>query len=106
MAWIVLVVAGLLEVGWATTLPRTEGFTRPLPTVLFVTLLACSMYGLSVASRTIPIGTAYAVWVGIGAAGAVLVGAGLEQRMLPPAQLLSIAALIAAVIAVKVTAAH
>lgn len=106
MAWIVLVVAGLLEVGWATALPRTDGFTRPVPTALFVALLACSMYGLSVASRTIPIGTAYAVWVGIGAAGAVLVGAALEHRTPAPAQLLSIAALIAAVIAVKVTAAH
>jgi quaternary ammonium compound-resistance protein SugE len=74
--------------------------------VLFVTLLACSMYGLSVASRTIPIGTAYAVWVGIGAAGALLVGAALEQRMLPPAQLLSVAALVAAVVAVKLSSAH
>lgn len=74
MPWILLIAAGLLEVGWASTLPATEGLTRPWPTVLFVALLAGSMVGLAKAAETIPIGTAYVVWVGIGAVGAAVVG--------------------------------
>lgn len=68
MAWIVLVVAGGLEAAWAVALGRTEGFTRLVPTVVFLTAIAASMAGLAYAMRTLPIGTSYAVWVGIGAA--------------------------------------
>lgn len=75
MAWVLLVLAGLLEVAWASVLPSTAGFTRPAPTVAFLALLAASMYGLAKAAETIPLGTAYVVWVGIGAVGAVAVGA-------------------------------
>ncbi|MGN6696190.1 MAG: DMT family transporter [Aquihabitans sp.] len=74
MAWILLIAAGLLEVGWASALPTTEGLTRPWPTALFLGLLAGSMVGLAKASETIPMGTAYVVWVGIGAVGAAAVG--------------------------------
>ena len=74
MPWIVLVVAGLFEVVWASLLEETKGFTRLVPTVGFVLSLAVSMYLLSVATRTIPVGTGYAVWVGIGAVGAFVVG--------------------------------
>jgi quaternary ammonium compound-resistance protein SugE len=74
MAWIILIAAGLLEVGWASALPATHGFTRPWPTVAFLALLAGSMAGLAKASETIPVGTAYVVWVGIGAVGAATVG--------------------------------
>ena len=68
MAWLVLIIAGLFEVAWASLLPATKGFTKVWPTVAFGAALAVSMYLLSIAARTLPIGTAYAVWVGIGAA--------------------------------------
>ena len=74
MAWLLLLVAGILEVGWAVGLKYTEGFTRPLPTVLTLTAMAVSMGLLGLAVRTLPIGTAYAVWTGIGATGTVIVG--------------------------------
>ncbi|WP_104167885.1 multidrug efflux SMR transporter [Arthrobacter sp. SX1312] len=67
MAWIVLVVSGVLEAVWATALGRSEGFTRLAPTVVFGIAIAASMAGLAYAMRTLPVGTAYAVWVGIGA---------------------------------------
>lgn len=68
MSWVVLVVSGMLEAVWATALSRAEGFSRPVPSVVFLVGLALSMVGLGVAMRQIPVGTAYAVWVGIGAA--------------------------------------
>lgn len=71
MAWIVLVVAGVLEAVWATALGRSEGFSRLVPTVVFGVALLLSMAGLGFALRDLPTGTAYAVWVGIGAAGTV-----------------------------------
>jgi quaternary ammonium compound-resistance protein SugE len=67
MAWIVLVISGVLEAVWATALGRSEGFSRPGPTVVFGVALVLSMGGLAYAMRTLPTGTAYAVWVGIGA---------------------------------------
>ncbi len=74
MSWALLIVAGLLEVAWASVLPATDGLRRPGPTVGFLALLAGSMYGLAKATETIPIGTGYVVWVGIGAVGAAVVG--------------------------------
>jgi quaternary ammonium compound-resistance protein SugE len=68
MAWLVLVVSGVLEAVWAVALGKTEGFSRLVPSVVFLVAIAASMGGLAYAMRTIPIGTAYAVWVGIGAA--------------------------------------
>ncbi|WP_063004202.1 DMT family transporter [Nocardia salmonicida] len=67
MSWILLVISGVLEAVWATALGRTEGFTRMVPTVVFGVALAASMAGLALAMRDLPLGTAYAVWVGIGA---------------------------------------
>lgn len=67
MAWLVLVVSGGLEAVWATALGRSEGMSRPAPTVLFFVALVLSMAGLAQAMKTLPVGTAYAVWVGIGA---------------------------------------
>lgn len=66
MSWILLVISGVLEAVWATALGRTEGFTRLVPTVVFGVALAASMTGLALAMRDLPVGTAYAVWVGIG----------------------------------------
>ncbi len=68
MAWLVLVVSGILEAVWATALGRSEGFSRLAPSVVFGVALVASMGGLGYAMRTLPVGTAYAVWVGIGAA--------------------------------------
>ncbi|WP_371408492.1 SMR family transporter [Micromonospora zamorensis] len=74
MAWLVLVISGLLETAWAIALDRSAGFSRLIPSVVFVVTLLLSMAGLSYALREIPVGTGYAVWVGIGAVGTSLVG--------------------------------
>lgn len=74
MDWIYLIVAGLLEVAWAVSLKRTEGFTRLGPSLVTLALMGVSFYLLSLALRTLPTGTGYAVWVGIGAAGTALIG--------------------------------
>ncbi|HYH12086.1 MAG TPA: multidrug efflux SMR transporter [Thermomicrobiales bacterium] len=68
MSWIVLVVSGMLEAVWATALGRSDGFTKPGPSIIFLVAMTLSMIGLASAMRSIPVGTAYAVWVGIGAA--------------------------------------
>jgi quaternary ammonium compound-resistance protein SugE len=74
MAWLVLVVSGMLETVWATALDRSAGFSRLVPAVVFVVALVGSMAGLGYALRTIPVGTGYAVWVGIGAVLTAVVG--------------------------------
>ncbi|MFD6564818.1 quaternary ammonium compound efflux SMR transporter SugE [Micromonospora profundi] len=74
MAWLVLVISGLLETAWAIALDRSAGFSRLVPSVVFVVTLVLSMAGLAYALREIPVGTGYAVWVGIGAVGTALVG--------------------------------
>ncbi|WP_406036773.1 multidrug efflux SMR transporter [Micromonospora sp. NBC_00898] len=74
MAWIVLVFSGLLETAWAIALDRSSGFSRPLPSAVSAVTLVLSMAGLAYALRDIPVGTGYAVWVGIGAVGTALVG--------------------------------
>ncbi len=73
-AWTWLVVAGLLEVGWAIGLKYTDGWTRPGPSAVTLVLLSLSMWFLALAARDLPIGTAYAVWTGIGAAGTAVLG--------------------------------
>ena len=72
--WILLLVAGLLEVGWAVGLHYTEGFTKPWPTVLTLAGMVASVFCLALAVRTIPLGTGYAIWTGIGAVGAFVLG--------------------------------
>ncbi|MEU4469877.1 SMR family transporter [Micromonospora sp. NPDC023888] len=74
MAWLVLVISGLLETAWAVALDRSAGFSRLIPSVVFAVTLALSMAGLAYALREIPVGTGYAVWVGIGAVGTALIG--------------------------------
>ena len=74
MAWLILVVSGMLETVWAIALERTQGFTKLMPSIVFVVALALSMSGLGYALRELPVGTGYAVWVGIGAVGAAVVG--------------------------------
>lgn len=103
MAWLLLVVAGLLEVGWAIGLKYTEGFTRPLPSVLTALAIAGSMFLLSVASRTLPIGTAYGVWVGIGALGAGVLGIVLFGEAATFGRIFFLLLLLVAVIGLKLT---
>jgi len=74
MAWIYLVVAGLFECGWAIGIKYTDGFTKPVPTILTVSAMAISFWLLSIAIKTIPIGTAYAIWTGVGAVGVAIFG--------------------------------
>ncbi|MET8043979.1 SMR family transporter [Micromonospora sp. NPDC005215] len=74
MAWLVLVISGLLETAWAIALDRSAGFSRLVPSVVFAVTLVLSMAGLAYALREIPVGTGYAVWVGIGAVGTALIG--------------------------------
>ncbi|MEV6812077.1 SMR family transporter [Micromonospora sp. NPDC051296] len=102
MAWIVLVLSGLLETAWAIALDRSAGFTRPVASVVFVITLVLSMAGLAYALREIPVGTGYAVWVGIGVTGTALVGmlALGESASLP--RILCLVLVVAGVIGLKV----
>ncbi|MFW8626310.1 quaternary ammonium compound efflux SMR transporter SugE [Deinococcus sp. ME38] len=103
MAWTLLVLAGLLEVGWAIGLKYTEGFTRPLPTVLTAASMIASMALLGLATKTLPIGTAYGVWVGIGAVGAGILGIVLLGESASPARLAFMALMVVAIIGLKAT---
>jgi quaternary ammonium compound-resistance protein SugE len=101
MAWTFLLVAALLEVGWASGLKYTEGFTKPMPTVLVVIALTASMILLATAARTLPIGTAYAVWTGIGTAGTALLGMWLFGESAAPLRLVCIGLIIAGVLGLQ-----
>jgi len=74
MTWMILVMAGLLEVAWAWSMKLSAGFTKPLPTILTLVLMAASFGLLSLSMRSLPLGTAYTIWTGIGAIGAFIVG--------------------------------
>lgn len=104
MAWILLVIAGLLETGWAIGLKYTDGFTKFWPSVLTVVGIVVSMVLLSIAARTLPIGTAYAVWVGIGAAGAVVLGILLLGEPVNPARMFFLGLLLVSIVGLKFTA--
>jgi len=104
MAWILLIVAGILEAGWAIGLKYTDGFTKLVPSVLTILGIVVSMVLLSIAARTLPIGTAYAVWVGIGAAGAVILGIVLLGEPVTAARMAFLALLLVAIIGLKATA--
>ncbi|MFI5842241.1 DMT family transporter [Catenuloplanes sp. NPDC051500] len=102
MAWVALVVSGLLETVWAVALDRSAGFTRPVPTTIFGVALVLSMAGLGYALRTVPVGTGYAVWVGIGAVGTAVAGMTLlgESASLP--RILCLLLVVAGVVGLKV----
>lgn len=80
MAWVLLVIAGVFEIAWAVGLKYTDGFTKPLPTALTITAMVISMGLLGVSVRTLPVGTAYAVWTGIGAVGTGILGIALFKE--------------------------
>ncbi|HET6466901.1 MAG TPA: multidrug efflux SMR transporter [Geminicoccaceae bacterium] len=103
MPWLVLVLAGLLEIGWAVGLKYTEGFTRPLPTVLTAASMVLSVVLLGLAVRVLPLGTAYAVWTGIGTIGTVLLGMLLFQEPADAWRLGCIGLILAGILGLKLT---
>ncbi len=103
MAWIYLVVAGLLECGWAIGMKYTHGFTRPVPTALTVVALVGSMGLLGLAVRDLPIGTAYGVWVGIGALGTAALGIVLFGEPVTPGRIFFLGLLLVAIVGLKAT---
>ena len=104
MAWIILILAGLLETGWAIGLKYTDGFRKPVPSVLTIVAIVASIYLLAVAARTLPIGTAYAVWTGIGAFGAAVLGIWLLKEPVSPARIFFLLLLLVAIAGLKLTA--
>jgi quaternary ammonium compound-resistance protein SugE len=101
MNWLLLVIAGVLEVGWAIGLKYTQGFTRLWPSVWTLAAMVASMALLGTAMRVLPAGTAYAVWTGIGAVGTVLLGIALLGEPATPARLACIALILAGIIGLK-----
>jgi quaternary ammonium compound-resistance protein SugE len=103
MNWTLLVLAGLCEVAWAIGLKYTEGFTRPLPTVGTISAMLISIWLLGIAMKSLPVGTAYAVWVGIGAVGTAILGIVLLNESANPARLVSLGVIIAGIVGLKLT---
>ncbi|MGE5596998.1 MAG: quaternary ammonium compound efflux SMR transporter SugE [Hyphomicrobiales bacterium] len=103
MAWLLLFAAGLLEAGWAVGLKYTHGFTRPFPSVLTVGAMVASMLLLALAVRTLPIGTAYGVWVGIGAVGAAVLGMVLFGEPATPARVVFLVLMGVAIVGLRAT---
>jgi quaternary ammonium compound-resistance protein SugE len=103
MAWVVLFIAGIFEVGWAVGLKYSEGFTRPGPTLATVAAILISMGLLGVAVRTLPLGTAYAVWTGIGTVGTALLGILLFREPATAARLFCIALIVAGIAGLRLT---
>ena len=106
MAWVLLIVAGLLEVGWSIGMKYTDGFTRPVPSVLTGAGIIASMILLSYAAKSLPIGTAYGVWVGIGAAGAAILGMTILGEPATAARIFFVCLLLVAVVGLKATSGH
>ena len=101
MAWIALIVAGLFEVGWAIGLKYTDGFTRPLPSAWTIAAMAASFLLLAWAMKTLPVGTAYAVWTGIGAVGTVILGIALFGEAATVARLACVGLIVAGIVGLK-----
>ena len=104
MPWIILFFAGLFEVGWAVGLKYTDGFTRPMPTILTVGAMIISLGLLGLAMKSLPLGTAYAIWTGVGAVGTVIAGIILFGESMALFRLASVALIIAGLIGLKVSA--
>lgn len=105
MAWIILLVAGLLEVVWAIGLKYTHGFTRLTPSIITIAAMVVSMLLLANAMKTLPAGTAYAVWTGIGAVGTVVLGIVLFGEPANAARLACVALIVAGIVGLKFTSA-
>ena len=103
MAWGLLFIAGLFEIGWAIGLKYTEGFSRLWPTVWTLASMAVSVWLLGVAVRTLPVGTAYAVWTGVGAVGTVLFGIALFEEPTTVGRLVCVGLIVAGIVGLKLT---
>jgi quaternary ammonium compound-resistance protein SugE len=101
MNWLLLLIAGLFEIGWAIGLKYTEGFTRLWPTIGTVLAMLLSMGLLGIAMKTLPVGTAYAVWVGVGAVGTAILGIVLFNEPANPARLISLTLILTGIIGLK-----
>ncbi|HET7655701.1 MAG TPA: quaternary ammonium compound efflux SMR transporter SugE [Luteimonas sp.] len=104
MAWMVLVLAGLFEIGWAIGLKYTDGFTKLWPTVGTVVSMAVSLGLLGIAMKSLPVGTAYAVWVGVGAVGTAILGIVLLGEPANTGRMISLGLIIAGIIGLKLAA--
>jgi quaternary ammonium compound-resistance protein SugE len=104
MPWIYLALAGLFEIGWAIGLKYSDGFTRLWPSVATAAAMIVSVLLLALATRSLPIGTAYAIWTGIGAVGAVILGIALFGDSAAPLRLLCVALIVAGIVGLKLTA--
>lgn len=105
MHWIILVLAGLFEIGWAIGLKYTEGFTRLWPTLGTVAAMGVSLGLLGVAMRSLPVGTAYAVWVGVGAVGTAILGIVLLGEPANAGRIVSLALIVAGIVGLKLASA-
>lgn len=103
MAWLILIVAGIFEVGFAIGMKYTDGFTKPLPTILTVLSVVISMVLLGMAMKTLPAGTAYAIWTGIGTVGTVILGIILFQEPVTVVRMLCVALIIGGLVGLKMT---
>lgn len=103
MSWLVLILSGVMESVWATALGKSQGFSRPVPTVIFAAALLASMGGLAVAMRGLPVGTAYAVWVGIGAVLTVLYASFTGAEPMSWAKAFFLALIVAGVVGLEAT---
>lgn len=101
MAWFVLILAGLLEIGWAVGLKFTGGFTRPLPSILTLFSIIASLGLLGMALRELPLGTAYAIWTGIGTVGTAILGIALFGESADPVRLMFIGLIAAGIVGLK-----
>jgi quaternary ammonium compound-resistance protein SugE len=103
MSWFILLLAGLFEVGWAVGLKYTDGFTRPLPTLLTVAAIIASLALLGLAMKELPLGTAYAIWTGVGAIGTVIAGIILIGEALSLLRIASVALIICGLVGLKLS---
>jgi len=105
MAWLLLIIAGLLEVGWAIGLKYTEGFTRMWPSVFTIGAMVLSVVLLGVAMKSLPVGTSYAVWVGVGAVGTAILGMVLFAEPATAGRLASLGLIVAGIVGLKLASA-
>ncbi|MEF8699207.1 MAG: quaternary ammonium compound efflux SMR transporter SugE [Candidatus Accumulibacter sp. UW25] len=103
MAWVILTIAGLFEIAWAIGLKYTEGFSRLWPTVGTVLSMVVSLSLLGLAMKSLPVGTAYAIWVGVGAVGTVILGIALLGEPANTARILSVALIVAGIVGLKLS---
>ncbi|BDY31578.1 transporter [Mycolicibacterium mageritense DSM 44476 = CIP 104973] len=103
MSWLILGLAGLVEIAWSQSIKPTDGFTRPLPTVICVAVGALSVYLLALAMRGLPVGTAYAVFTGIGAVGAIALGVAVHKDPLSAGRALALSMIVGGIVLARFT---